>query len=45
MFHGDTEGARSALGALADLEADLLLPGHGDPHRGPVARAVELALA
>ena len=35
MFHGDTARARSALDALADLDADLLLPGHGEPHHGP----------
>ena len=45
MFNGDTAGARSALGVLAGLDADLLLPGHGDPVSGPVARAVDQALA
>ena len=44
MFHGDAARARSALGTLADLDADLLLPGHGDPHRGPLDRTVEQAL-
>jgi glyoxylase-like metal-dependent hydrolase (beta-lactamase superfamily II) len=43
FFDHDRAGAVRALGALAALDADLLLPGHGRPLRTPVARAVELA--
>jgi glyoxylase-like metal-dependent hydrolase (beta-lactamase superfamily II) len=38
--HGD---AREAILALADLDADLILPGHGDPLRMQLAEAVEIA--
>lgn len=39
------EGARTvrALEALEGLDAEVLLPGHGPAHRGPVARAVAIA--
>ena len=40
--HGDSAGA---LAPLAALDADLVLPGHGDPWRGPVAAAVARARA
>jgi glyoxylase-like metal-dependent hydrolase (beta-lactamase superfamily II) len=45
FFDHDRPGAERSLGALAGLDAGLLLPGHGEPLRIPVARAVELALA
>jgi glyoxylase-like metal-dependent hydrolase (beta-lactamase superfamily II) len=38
--HGDSA---AALTPLASLDADLVLPGHGDPWRGPVADAVARA--
>jgi glyoxylase-like metal-dependent hydrolase (beta-lactamase superfamily II) len=41
----DPAAARSSLDALAGLEAELLLPGHGQPWRGTPAEAVRLALA
>ncbi|WP_375482370.1 MBL fold metallo-hydrolase [uncultured Jatrophihabitans sp.] len=40
--HGDPE---PALLPLADLDADLLLPGHGDPWRGSIGDAVAQARA
>lgn len=39
----DPEGAKSALTRLEGVEADLLLPGHGEPWRGSVTEAVTLA--
>lgn len=44
-FHFDTALARESLGRLSTLDANLLLPGHGEPWSGPVAEAVELAQA
>lgn len=38
--HGDPA---SALTAIEDLDADLILPGHGDPLRRPIADAVREA--
>ncbi|MDT0307995.1 MBL fold metallo-hydrolase [Streptomyces sp. DSM 44917] len=35
--------ANAALDALGALEADVLVPGHGDPWRGPLAEAVATA--
>ena len=40
LFHHDTARAAAALAALAALDADVLLPGHGPAHHGPVADAV-----
>jgi glyoxylase-like metal-dependent hydrolase (beta-lactamase superfamily II) len=40
--HG-AQQARAALGELAGLDADVVLPGHGRPHRGPVRDAVQRA--
>ncbi|SDD70702.1 MBL fold metallo-hydrolase [Auraticoccus monumenti] len=37
--------ARESLGRIRALEADVLLPGHGDPFTGGTARAVDEALA
>ncbi|MEU9819280.1 hypothetical protein ACIGG9_15645 [Pseudonocardia alni] len=34
---------QAALTVLAGLDADLLLPGHGPVHRGPVREAVDRA--
>lgn len=41
--NADPVTARSSLTALEGLEADTLLPGHGDPWRGSVSDAVERA--
>jgi glyoxylase-like metal-dependent hydrolase (beta-lactamase superfamily II) len=38
--HGDQ---RAAIGVLEDLDADLILPGHGGPLRRPIADAVREA--
>jgi glyoxylase-like metal-dependent hydrolase (beta-lactamase superfamily II) len=40
--HGDV---RAAVRRLADLDADLILPGHGDALLRPIAEAVQAALA
>lgn len=42
--HDQAEAARS-LAILRDIQADLLLPGHGEPLRGSPAAAVDQALA
>ncbi|MDT9699105.1 MBL fold metallo-hydrolase [Streptomyces sp. P17] len=39
MFHRERARAVSSLDILAALDADLLLPGHGPAHRGPVREA------
>ncbi|RFU19930.1 MBL fold metallo-hydrolase [Geodermatophilus marinus] len=44
MFHHDPAGAAAALEALARLDADVVLPGHGEPFRGAVRDAVARAL-
>ena len=41
-FNRDHEQAMSSLDRIVDLEADLLLPGHGDPWAGSPAEAVAL---
>lgn len=43
-FDHDPEGARRGLAALAGLDGDVLVPGHGEPWHGTVHRAVERAL-
>ena len=43
FFDHDRPATVHALDAVAGLDAGLLLPGHGEPLRMPVARAVELA--
>jgi glyoxylase-like metal-dependent hydrolase (beta-lactamase superfamily II) len=40
----DSAAALDAVRALLPFRADVLLPGHGDAYRGPVAEAVRLAL-
>ena len=40
-FHFDAEQAETSLDRIVDLEADLLLPGHGSPWSGSPAAAVE----
>ncbi|MBU6535194.1 MBL fold metallo-hydrolase [Streptomyces sp. NPDC057245] len=39
LFHHDRARAAASLDVLAALEGDLLLPGHGPVHRGPVKDA------
>ncbi|MEV5433264.1 MBL fold metallo-hydrolase [Streptomyces sp. NPDC052701] len=39
MFHHERARAVASLDVLAGLEGDLLLPGHGPVHRGPVRDA------
>jgi glyoxylase-like metal-dependent hydrolase (beta-lactamase superfamily II) len=43
-FALDNEQAARSLPVLATLDADLLLPGHGEPYAGSPQRAVEEAL-
>ncbi|CAL9368960.1 Hydroxyacylglutathione hydrolase [Streptomyces sp. enrichment culture] len=43
MFHHERAAAVASLDALAELDGDLLLPGHGPVHRGPVRDAARLA--
>ena len=40
-FHLDAEQADASLDRIVDIEADLLLPGHGNPWSGSPAAAVE----
>jgi glyoxylase-like metal-dependent hydrolase (beta-lactamase superfamily II) len=44
FFNHDAARARQALDGLAGLDADVILPGHGPAHRGPVREAVAAAL-
>ncbi|WP_369194172.1 MBL fold metallo-hydrolase [Streptomyces djakartensis] len=43
MFHRERSRAVASLDALADLDAEVLLPGHGPVHRGPVRDAANRA--
>ncbi|MYS51731.1 MBL fold metallo-hydrolase, partial [Streptomyces sp. SID6013] len=43
LFHHDRTRAVASLDVVAGLEGDLLLPGHGPLHRGPVKDAADLA--
>lgn len=43
IFHHDLGRTVEALDTLGALEADLVLPGHGPPHRGPIAEAAATA--
>ncbi len=45
VFHADVDLARESVRTLAQLPVDLLLPGHGEPWRGPIADAVARATA
>jgi glyoxylase-like metal-dependent hydrolase (beta-lactamase superfamily II) len=45
IFHADENLARESAKALSSLPVDLLLPGHGEPWRGPIAEAVASATA
>lgn len=42
-FNDDSEEAARSLDRIRELEADVLLPGHGEPYRGGPAKAVEIA--
>ena len=44
FFHVDTARARVSLQVLADLEAEVVVPGHGPAYRGSPASAVTAAL-
>ncbi|WP_225630508.1 MBL fold metallo-hydrolase [Streptomyces solaniscabiei] len=43
MFHHDRDRTVASLDVLARLDGDMLLPGHGPVHRGPVKDAARLA--
>ncbi|MFF8946152.1 MBL fold metallo-hydrolase [Streptomyces sp. NPDC014864] len=43
MFHHERARALASLDILEDLDGDVLLPGHGPVHRGPVRQAVRRA--
>ncbi|CAL9361664.1 putative metallo-hydrolase YflN [Streptomyces sp. enrichment culture] len=43
MFHHERAAAVASLDVLAALDGDLLLPGHGPVHEGPVRDAARLA--
>jgi glyoxylase-like metal-dependent hydrolase (beta-lactamase superfamily II) len=45
VFNHDEDRCRRSLDALALLDTDVLLPGHGPLWRGPIREAVEEALA
>lgn len=42
VFSVDPDQARASLSKITDIEADLILPGHGDPWAGTPRQAVEL---
>jgi glyoxylase-like metal-dependent hydrolase (beta-lactamase superfamily II) len=44
-FTRDTAQALASLSALENLNAEIILPGHGHPWHGPISRAVQLARA
>ena len=44
-FNRDTAQALASLSALEDLNAEIILPGHGDAWHGPVRQAAQLARA
>ncbi|MEU6540381.1 MBL fold metallo-hydrolase [Streptomyces sp. NPDC047000] len=43
MFHHEQARALASLDIIEGLDADVLLPGHGQVHRGPVAAAARQA--
>ncbi len=43
MFHHSEADALAALAALENLDADLLLPGHGRPYEGAIRDSVAIA--
>jgi glyoxylase-like metal-dependent hydrolase (beta-lactamase superfamily II) len=44
-FNRDTAQALASLSALENLNAEIILPGHGDPWHGPISQAAQLARA
>jgi len=44
-FNASSATALESLQSLSGAQADVLLPGHGEPWRGAVAEAIELAIA
>jgi glyoxylase-like metal-dependent hydrolase (beta-lactamase superfamily II) len=44
FLSADPDRAVAALDALAGRDADVVLPGHGEPFRGPVSEALTRAL-
>jgi glyoxylase-like metal-dependent hydrolase (beta-lactamase superfamily II) len=44
-FNRDTLQALDSLSALEHLNAQIILPGHGEPWHGPISQAVQLARA
>ena len=44
VFNHDEDGCRRSLAALALLDTDVLLPGHGPVWRGPIREAADQAL-
>ncbi|ARP73620.1 MBL fold metallo-hydrolase [Streptomyces pluripotens] len=44
FFHHERAQALTSLGLIGGLDGDILLPGHGPVHRGPVRAAAEQAL-
>jgi hypothetical protein len=45
VMNEDNERCRDSLQALQPLDAEVVLPGHGEPFRGPPSDAVAQALA
>ncbi|MGV9943738.1 MBL fold metallo-hydrolase [Streptomyces sp. NPDC003401] len=43
MFHHERDRALASLDVIGSLAADVLLPGHGPVHRGPVREAAQRA--
>ena len=43
FFNHDQAGTAAALEPLGDLDAGLILPGHGPVHRGPIREAAAAA--
>ncbi|MGB3352762.1 MAG: MBL fold metallo-hydrolase [Mycobacterium sp.] len=43
LFNHDEDGCRRSLGVLAELDGEVLLPGHGPVWRGPIRQAVQAA--
>jgi hypothetical protein len=39
MFHHERARAVASLDVYAELDGELILPGHGPAHRGPVREA------
>ena len=44
VFNHDQDGCVRSLAALAMLETEVLVPGHGQVWRGPIREASEMAI-